>query len=130
MKEFFVLSLKNKNKIKTIFLDIDGTIIKQKDNLSDVMLEDVTLLPGVIDKFNEWNWKGYKIVLTTGRKESSRAKTEESLKKLGLFWDYLIMGLDVGGFRILINDSTDISKNKTARAITVKRNSGLKNIKI
>lgn len=116
--------------MKTIFLDIDGTLIKQKDNLSDVMIEDAEPLPGVIDKLNEWNWKGYKIVLITGRKESSRIKTEESLKKLGLFWDHLIMGLDVGGSRILINDSVNISKNKTARAITVKRNSGFKNIKI
>lgn len=116
--------------MKTIFLDIDGTLVKQKNNLSDVMVQDIEPLPGVIEKLNEWNWKGYKIVLTTGRKESSRQKTEESLRSAGFFWDYLIMGLDVGGTRIIINDSIDVSKNKTAKAITVKRNSGFKNIKI
>jgi len=115
--------------IKTIFVDIDGTLIKQKKNLSDVVLDDIELLSGVLEVFDEWNWKGYKIVLVTGRKESTREKTEKSLRSLGLFWDHLIMGLDVGGARVLINDSKNCSELKTATAITLQRNEGFINLK-
>lgn len=116
--------------MKTIFIDIDGTIVFQKKNLSDVILEKPEILPFVLEKFNEWNWKGYKIILVTGRKESTRKQTEESLKQLGLFWDYLLMGLDAGGQRILINDSNNIFNNNSALAMTVERNAGLKSINI
>lgn len=120
----------NKKSMKTIFIDIDGTIVFQKKNLSDVILEKPEILPFVLEKFNEWNWKGYKIILVTGRKESTRKQTEESLKQLGLFWDYLLMGLDAGGQRILINDSNNIFNNNSALAMTVERNAGLKSINI
>ena len=113
--------------MKTIFIDIDGTILRQKDNLSNVILEAPVILPGVIDKFNSWNWSGYKIVITTGRKESTREKTEKELMSLGLFWDHLIMGLDVNGQRILINNSDDL---ETAKAITVATNQGLEDINL
>lgn len=111
--------------MKTVFIDIDGTIFFQKDNLSDVILETPALLPGVLEKFDEWNWKGYKIIITTGRKESTRDNTEEELRSLGLFWDHLLMGLDAGGERVLINNSDNL---ETARAITVKTNQGLEKI--
>ncbi len=111
--------------IKTIFIDIDGTIIKQKNNLSNVMIEDIEILPGVLEAFDSWNWKGYKIVLVTGRKESSREVTERTLKKAGLFWDHLIMGLDAGGSRVLINDSTNPEIKKTASSITLQRDQGI-----
>lgn len=111
--------------MKTIFIDIDGTIVFQKDNLSDVVLEAPAILPGVLGKFNSWNWCGYKIVITTGRKESTRESTEQGLRVLGLFWDHLIMGLDAGGERILINNSNE---HTTAQAITVKTNQGLEKI--
>jgi hypothetical protein len=113
--------------MKTIFIDIDGTIVYQKDNLSDVVLEAPAILPGVLDKFNSWNWCGYKIVITTGRKESTRESTEQELRVLGLFWDRLIMGLDAGGERILINNSDE---HPTAQAITVKTNQGLEKINL
>lgn len=111
---------------KTIFVDIDGTIFKQKKNLSDVFEEDLELLPGVKEAFDAWNWKGYRIVITTGRKESTRDSTEKSLRTANLFWDYLIMGLDAGGQRVLINDKhPDHPEQDTAIAFCVDRDKGL-----
>ena len=110
---------------KTIFVDIDGTIFKQKANLSDVFNEDLEILPGVKEAFDSWNWKGYRIIITTGRKESTREATERSLKSAGLFWDHLLMGLDAGGQRILINDrNPHYPSNKTARSFEVERDEG------
>jgi uncharacterized HAD superfamily protein len=113
--------------MKTIFVDIDGTIFKQKKNLSDIFDEELELLPGVKEAFDNWNWKGYKIVITTGRKESTREATEKSLRQANLFWDHLIMGLDAGGQRVLIND-TPIKDRVTAVSYCIPRDQGFSEI--
>lgn len=114
---------------KTIFLDIDGTLIKHKGNLTSQILDNAEILPGVIEKINKWDADGHKIILTTGRKESMRKATEKQLSKLGIFYDQLIMGLNRGE-RIIINDSKPDSDMITASAIQTKRNEGLSNINI
>ena len=112
----------------TIFLDIDGSLVNHNGTLTDQM-GDLVLLPGVKEKFEEWDKKGYKIILTTGRKESMRELTVKQLQKLGLFWDNLIMGLG-GGQRIIINDMKPNSYTPTAIAINLKRNEGLNSVQV
>jgi hypothetical protein len=120
----------SKTRAKTVFCDIDGCIFKHTGSMTGIMLDLAIVLPGVIEKFNEWDGKGYNIVLTTGRKESSRAKTEKSLRDAGLFWDHLIMGLG-GGPRVLINDIKPYDPNTpTATAINVVRDAGLGDVDI
>jgi len=114
---------------KTIFLDIDGCIIKHCGNLSAQIMNPVTVLPGTIEKINEWEGAGHKIILVTGRKESMRKVTEKTLTKLGIFYDQLIMGCNRGE-RILINDKKIDSDITVARAIELKRNEGIGNIKL
>jgi len=114
---------------KTLFVDIDGTLIKHTGNLSKQILNEPELLSGTLEKLNEWDTKGYKIILTTGRKESLRKKTEEQLLKLGIFYDQLIMGLNRGE-RIIINDGKNDSDIITASSIQIKRNEGINNINI
>ena len=65
---------------KTIFCDIDGTLVKHSfpTNNTD-SLKTLKLLPGTIGKISEWDAKGYNIILTTGRRESMRKATEEQL---------------------------------------------------
>jgi hydroxymethylpyrimidine pyrophosphatase-like HAD family hydrolase len=116
---------------KTIFLDIDGCIFKHKGNLS-TQFEDPELLPGTIEKLNEWDAAGYKIILVTGRKESMRKLTEDQLVKNKVFYDQLVMGINRGE-RILINDKkpdSDDNMMTVARAFELKRNEGLINVKI
>ena len=114
---------------KTIFLDIDGCLIKHQGNLSKQILSEPELLPGTIEKLNEWDAAGHKIILTTGRKESMRKITEEMLTSFGIFYDQIVMGCNRGE-RILINDlKSDISIH-TASAIEIKRNEGIQNISL
>lgn len=113
----------------TIFIDIDGTLISHHRTASEVLKCKPELLPGVIEKFCEWDGKGYKIILTTGRKESSRKFTEESLSSLGLFWDQLIMGIGPSQ-RVLINDLKPNVNAPMAIAINVERNKGLEDVSI
>jgi hypothetical protein len=112
---------------KTIFLDIDGCMFKHNGNLSFQITVTPELLPGVLEKLNEWEADGHRIILTTGRKESMRKLTEEQLLRAGIFYDQLIMGLNRGE-RIIINDKKPDIDMRVARAIEIKRNEGLINI--
>ena len=114
---------------KTLFLDIDGVLLKHHGNLSEQMITKPELLPGTLDKLNEWGADGHKLILTTGRKESMRKLTEDQLLKLGIFYDQLVMGLNRGE-RIVINDSKPNNDMVTASAIQIDRNVGIKNIKL
>lgn len=114
---------------KTLFIDIDGTLIKHNGNLSTQILNEPELLPDVLEKLNQWDMDGHKIILTTGRKESMRKITEHQLSKVGIFYDQLIMGLNRGE-RIIINDGKPNSDMVTSSSIQIKRNDGLTNVDI
>lgn len=115
---------------KTIFCDIDGTLVKQ---CTPVECADpshkMELLEGVKDKFLEWDKKGYHIILTTARRESLREVTKKQLSEVGIYYDQLIMGIGAGE-RYLINDKKNNSEKDMAYAVSLKRNEGLKNIEI
>jgi ribonucleotide monophosphatase NagD (HAD superfamily) len=114
---------------KTIICDIDGTLIKHgMPNETSMDSYIPQLLEGTLDKLNEWERKGYKILLLTGRKESMRKVTEKQLSQLGIYYDQLIMGVG-GGPRYLINDYKP-DGTEAAFAINVKRNIGIKDINI
>ena len=118
-----------KNKLKTIFCDIDGTLIKSYNNLYCQIINKPIILDGTIEKLVEWDRSGYNIILTTGRRESLRKITEKQLCELGIFYDQLIMGIG-GGKRYLINDLKPNSSDQTAEAINLIRNEGIRNVKI
>ena len=108
---------------KTIFCDIDGTLIK---HIPPGCLHKckVEVLSGTVEKLHEWDKKGYNIILTTGRKESLRKITEKQLSDCGIFYDKLIMGIG-GGTRVLINDLKSDSNNPTAYSFCIERNKGI-----
>jgi len=110
---------------KTIFCDLDGTLVKHSNPI-DIQNPNFELevLPGVHNKLNEWDTKGYHVVITTGRKESAREATVKQMQRVGINYDQLIMGFG-GGDRILINDRKSSSVRDTAYAINLERNKGL-----
>jgi mannose-6-phosphate isomerase-like protein (cupin superfamily) len=115
------------NKVKTIFCDIDGTLIKHFGSLTEqINLEkNITALPNANDAINLWDKLGYQIILITGRRESCRQITETQLSTLNIFYDKLIMGIG-NGDRIIINDKKPHGIKNTAYAINVVRNQGIK----
>ncbi len=113
----------------TIISDIDGTLIRHNGSLDAQIFKEPELLPGVREKFNEWDIKGYNIILITGRRESLRDLTELQLKNLGIFYDQLIMGVG-GGPRVLINDLKTNSNEPTAVAVNLVRNKGIGDIDV
>jgi mannose-6-phosphate isomerase len=109
---------------KTIFCDIDGTLVEHCGLPTDQSkAENYRLTKNAKEALDLWEKNGYNIILTTGRKESMRRKTELELEKAGIIYDQLIMGLG-GGTRYLINDRKEKGKKNTAHAINLVRNKG------
>lgn len=111
---------------KTVFCDIDGTLVEHTGNIVENLKTDISL-SNVIDTIRLWDKHNYKIILTTGRKESTRKQTEEQLSKIGIVYDQLVMGLP-NGERILINDKKTNGVRNTAYAINLVRNEGFNNV--
>lgn len=109
---------------KTILCDIDGVLFEHRGDVTKQHLANLLILDGTIEAIKDWDKKGYKIILLTGRRESVRQETEAQLTNAGIIFDHLIMGLP-RGTRVVINDTKPNQTSMTAFAICVKRNEGL-----
>ena len=113
----------------TIFCDLDGTLWEQGDPTEIAKPGyQPKIIRGTVDKIRDWDSKGYKIILTTGRKESLREVTIKQLSYAGIVYDQLVMGIG-GGSRILINDLR-ANGEQSAYVYQPKRNEGLGCIEI
>jgi hypothetical protein len=127
------------NRPKTIFCDIDGTLVEHSTPFESANPNyKMILLPGVREQLYQWEIQGYHIVLTTGRRECARETTVKQLAEVGIVYDQLVMGI-TGGERVLINDSKPGLENvsddgqiyrKTAKATTLLRNLGMEGLDI
>ena len=114
---------------KTLFIDIDGTLLHHHGIPNMQARMGTIVLEGVIEKLGEWNMLGHQIILVTGRKESERSTTIKQLSDAHIEYDMLIMGLPRGK-RVIINDMKPDSNEPTAIAVSIERNTGIKNINI
>jgi mannose-6-phosphate isomerase len=114
-------------KPKTIICDIDGTLLEHHGDIQQNFISSSPALPNVIESIKQWDKENYHIILTTGRKESTRKRTEEQLLQQGIVYSQLIMGLP-NGARILINDKKSNGVENTAYAVNLVRNEGLTNV--
>ena len=108
---------------KTIFCDIDGTLLHHSGNILE-NLSQQPILSNVPETIRQWDKLNYTIILTTGRKESTRSLTERQLQDAGIIYHQLIMNLP-NGPRVVINDKKENGLENTAYAINVIRNEGL-----
>ena len=120
----------------TIFVDIDGTLVEFPRNPNEYKsiangTERMKLLPGVREKLWDWETKGYKIIITTGRREMFRAETVKALKEAGIGFDQLVMSCGSGP-RYVINDRKPgyLHKKDTAFGINVDRDEGFTNLEL
>jgi hypothetical protein len=120
--------MENDISMKTIFCDIDGTLIEHFGSHHSQIKTHPILLEKTIDTIDQWDRKGYNIILTTGRRESCRDVTINQLESLGIFYDQLIMGIG-GGERVLINDRKSDGRD-TAFSYNIDRNKGVGNLNL
>ena len=112
---------------KTIFCDIDGTLLEHTGDVINNYKNPPHILNDIVRNIKQWEKLNYKIVLTTGRKECLREMTKQQLLSCGIIHDDLIMGLP-NGSRVLINDKKPNSPENTAFAINLVRNRGMENV--
>lgn len=114
------------NRPKTVVVDVDGVIFRQVGRWPDIDLIDPKkdLLPDVREKFLEWEMKGCRIILMTGRADNYRKLTEEQLQKAGIPYHHLIMAVGMGQ-RVLINNLKPEEPNvPTAVAVNLEIDKG------
>jgi hypothetical protein len=117
------------NNYKTIFCDIDGTLIEQV-RFEDLNPNLVNVLPGVKEKMDAWYDAGHYIVLTTARPEELRDATITQMSVAGIRYDQLVMGIGRKE-RYLINNAEKLTPEiSRAIGISVKRDEGFGSITI
>jgi uncharacterized HAD superfamily protein len=118
--------MKREQNYKTIFSDIDGTLIEQV-RFEDLNPNIANVLPGVAEKMNEWYEAGHYIVLTTARPENLRLITKQQMETAGIRYHQLVMGIGREE-RILINNNSKGEPNAPrAMAVAVGRDAGFNN---
>lgn len=117
------------NNYKTIFSDIDGTLIEQV-RFEDLNPNVVNVLPGVKEKMDEWYEAGHHIVLTTARPWNLELVTKQQMENAGIRYHQLLMGIGRQE-RYLINNSEKLTPEiSRAIGISVKRDEGFGSITI
>ena len=114
---------KYKNTFKTLFVDIDGTIVRNSSSYLTPYIGETTELTDNINYLKELVSSGrVEIILTTSRPEEYRDITKKQLFELGLEYKELIMGLQHSK-RIIINDFSNTNPYKSCEAINIPRDS-------
>ena len=108
--------------MKTIICDIDGTLLDYLHDKSEEERGEHVALPSAVEKMQEWEVMGCRIIIITGRRESERVRTVAELEKHRVPYDVLLMGYADTG-RVLIND---VGKhgNCKAHAVSLPRDEG------
>ncbi len=119
--------MKREQNYKTIFSDIDGTLIEQV-RFEDLNPNVVNVLPGVAEKMNEWYEAGHYIVLTTARPENLREVTKLQMENAGIRYHQLVMGIGREERILINNNSKGEPDNHRALAVPVARDGGFANL--
>jgi len=116
-------------KQKTIFSDIDGTLVHQV-NFENLDPFTSKALPGAVEILTKMYKQGHHIVLTTARPEELRDLTIQEMDLLGIPFHQLVMGIGRAE-RILINNKSDKRPEEVrASGIQLEKNEGFENVTI
>ena len=113
---------KFRSQYKTLFVDIDGCIVGASSNYMKPFLGETQALKENIEALNNLYDSGkVTVVMTTARFEKYRELTKNQLKREGLKYHKLIMGLPHTK-RIVINDFAPSNQDPSCEAINLPRN--------
>ena len=119
--------MKREQGFKTIFSDIDGTLIEQV-RFEDLDPNVVNVLPGVAEKMNEWYEAGHHIVLTTARPWDLELVTKQQMETAGIRYHQIVMGIGREERILINNNSKGEPDNHRAMAVPVARDGGFANL--
>ncbi|MES2884954.1 MAG: hypothetical protein V4709_09135 [Pseudomonadota bacterium] len=108
----------------TLVLDLDGVVfVNHSKYFKPLWEEDDQPLQDNVNALLRLQAKGAQLMFMTARPEKYRAKTEASLRKLGLNIHALVMGC-LHGRRYLVNDYAASNPYPSAVAVNLERNTG------
>ena len=119
--------MKREQGFKTIFSDIDGTLIEQV-RFEDLDPTVVNVLPGVAEKMNEWYEAGHHIVLTTARPWNLELITKQQMERAGIRYHQIVMGIGREERILINNNSSKEPERNRAFGVPVLRDSGFDNL--
>lgn len=112
-----------KRSFATLFIDMDGVIVQHSASHFPPYYGETGAIEENVEVLKKLRQTGkFQIIITTARHEKFRSVTVEQLKKLGLDYDHLLMGMQHCK-RIIINDYGKSNPYKSCDAINLKRNS-------
>jgi len=121
-----ITNMKREQNYKTIFSDIDGTLIEQA-RFEDLDPNVANVLPGVKEKMDEWYEAGHHIVLTTARPWNLELVTKQQMETAGIRYHQLLMGIGREERILINNNSKGEPENARAMAVAVGRDAGFTN---
>ncbi len=119
--------MKREQNYKTIFSDIDGTLIQQVP-FEELDPNVVNVLPGVIEKMNEWYDAGHHIVLTTARPWNLELITKQQMETAGIRYHQIVMGIGREERILINNNSSKDPQRDRAFGVPVARDGGFSNL--
>lgn len=110
-----------KRSFATLFLDLDGTIVKNSSAHFPPYVGESEPLVNNVEIIKQLQRTGkFQIIIITSRHEKYRRITQDQLSRLGLKYDHLIMGMHHSK-RIIINDYAKSNPYKSCDSINLKR---------
>jgi hypothetical protein len=111
-----------KSKFKTVFTDLDGTLIENTGEYLPPFRGEGAPLKNNVETINNMFDSGFVyVIITTSRPESTRKETEKELKEKGIKYHDMIMGLPHCG-RLSINDFAPTNLYPSSQSINIRRN--------
>jgi histidinol phosphatase-like enzyme len=105
----------------TIFVDLDGTLVKNSGQYFEPIWGTTSGLDNNIKAINDlYNSGKCQIIITTSRSEEFKKETLIQLNKLGINYHQILFGLHHGK-RIVINDYSLSNPYKSCDAINISR---------
>ena len=112
-----------KRSYATLFVDIDGTLVKNSSSHFPPYIGNTDPLDSNIEILRTLYGSGkFQIILTTSRPEKFRETTIQQMTRVAMPFDHLIMGL-YHSKRIIINDYSKSNPFKSCDSINLKRDS-------
>lgn len=111
---------------RTYFVDVDGVIMKNSGKYGKInWSNNETLLEDNVEVLKKLQEKGAQIVITTSRPEEYRKALEKILTDAGIKPYAILMGMNHAA-RVVINDFASTNPYPSGIAITLPRNSAIK----
>lgn len=112
-----------KSTFKTLFIDIDGVIVKNSSEFFAPVWGETDTLHKNVEYLKDIKKDGRtQLILTTARSSRFKSQTEEQLERIGIKYDHIIFDL-LHAKRLIVNDFSNSNPYPSCDSICLERDS-------